>query len=63
MKVKVIVNAVEDRETKKLYQAGDIFELPEDRALAAIGHGYVEEVKDDGHDTKKSRKAVATDHN
>lgn len=46
MKVKVKINAVQDHITGKVYKFGQTLELPEDRALIAIEHGYVEEVKD-----------------
>ena len=52
----------EDKVTGKSYISGEIFDLPEDRAYAAIEHGYVEEVKDGGN-TKKSRKTVTSDNN
>lgn len=45
MKVKVIVNAVEDRVTGEVHLKGDIFDLPDNRALIAIAHEYVEAVK------------------
>ena len=46
MKVRVIINAVQDKETGKNYTKGKTLDLPEDRALVAIEKGYVEEVKE-----------------
>lgn len=65
MKVRVLINAVEDRETKKTYLKGKTLELPDERAIIAIAHGYVEEVKDDGRKdgTVKSRKTSVKDNN
>lgn len=45
MKVKVIVNAVQDKFTGATYAKGKIFELDDERAAVAIAKGYVEEVK------------------
>ena len=64
MKVKVLINAVEDRETGKTYLKGNTLELPDERAIIAIAHGYVEEVKNDKHNgTAKSRKVSVKDNN
>lgn len=61
MKVRVLINAVSDRDTGEVYLKGTEFDLPEDRALDAISHGYVEEVKNVG--TKKSGKTRTTNKN
>ncbi len=67
MKVKVLINAVEDRETGKTYLRGTTLELPDERAIIAIAHGYVEEVKDEQRTrptrTTGTRKVSVKDNN
>jgi hypothetical protein len=58
MKVRVLINAVQDRETGKTYTKGTTFDLPEERALPAIKKGYVEEAKN-----VRAGKVNASDNN